>query len=112
MLMGGGEFYVALFSDETFHFSFGNETTSVFFLLLSYLTYFILHCEETSTKLKKKIVGHSHPLIFQLIKVFRQEFLVDEIKIQRAALGQITSKKKKKHLCKKTKNSKKLMRKL
>ena len=86
-----------------------SETPSVCFLLLSYLTYFILHCEETSTKLKKKIVGHSHPLIFQLIKVFRQEFLVDEIKIQRAALGQITTKKRKNIYIKKTKNSKKLM---
>ena len=49
------------------------------------------------------MVGDSHPGIFQLIKIFRQEFLVDEIKIQRAALGQITTKKRKNIYIKKQK---------
>jgi hypothetical protein len=42
----------------------------------------------------KNIIGHSHPGVFSLIKIIRQEFIVDETKIQHAALGHVTRKKK------------------
>lgn len=42
----------------------------------------------------KNLVGHSHPGIFHLIKIFCQELSVDEVKLQQAEPGRISRKRK------------------